>query len=102
VSKLSKSALQPLIDKMVDWLPAWQGRLMHQSGRLTLIKTTLVVIPVYTAMSFHLPLVPQGHDKDLQSVLVDRHEGYPWREVSGSLDQGVKTSPSQQAGSHGL
>jgi hypothetical protein len=55
VSKLPKCALQLLIHKMVDWLPAWQGRLMHRCGRLTLIKTMLAMTLVYTGISFHLP-----------------------------------------------
>jgi hypothetical protein len=55
VSKLPKSALQPLVDQVVDKLPAWHGRLMHRSGQLTLIKTTLSAVPVYTSISLGLP-----------------------------------------------
>jgi hypothetical protein len=73
VSKLPKSVLQPLIDKIVDWPLAWKGCLMHHSGYLTLIKTTLATTPVYLVISFHFPLVPQSDDKDLQSIPVDRH-----------------------------
>jgi hypothetical protein len=36
-------------------LPAWKGRLMHQSGQLSLIKSTLDAIPVYITMSQELP-----------------------------------------------
>jgi hypothetical protein len=39
VSKLPKSALQPLLDDMADMLLMWHDRLMHQSGCLTLIKS---------------------------------------------------------------
>jgi hypothetical protein len=53
--KLPKAAFQLLIDKMADKLPAWRGRLMHRSGRLTLIKTTLAAIPVYSAISHAFP-----------------------------------------------
>jgi hypothetical protein len=48
VSKLPKTAWQPLVDRIVDRLLAWQGQLMHRSGCLTLIKTTLTATPVYT------------------------------------------------------
>jgi hypothetical protein len=54
-TKLSKSALQPLTDRMANRLPAWKGRLLHRSGRLTLIKTTLAVMPIYTTISHNLP-----------------------------------------------
>jgi hypothetical protein len=52
--KLPKATLQPLTDKMADKLPAWKGRLMHWSSRLTLIKSTLAAIPIYMAISHAL------------------------------------------------
>jgi hypothetical protein len=55
VAKLRKSALQPLLDKAADCLPAWKGRLLHRSGRLTLVRMTLSAIPIYTAISTELP-----------------------------------------------
>jgi hypothetical protein len=41
---------------MADKLPTWHGHLMHRSGRLTLIKTTLAAIPVYMTISHALPM----------------------------------------------
>jgi hypothetical protein len=55
VSKLPKSAIQLLVDRVADKLSAWRGHLMHQSRRLTLIKTTLCAVPVYTSISLGLP-----------------------------------------------
>jgi hypothetical protein len=55
VYKLPHSSLQPIADKMAGKLPAWKGRLLHRSGRLTLIKTTLAAIPVYTTISIEFP-----------------------------------------------
>jgi hypothetical protein len=46
VSRLSRSSFQPLVDRVVDKLTAWRGRLMHRSGRLVLIKTTLSAVSV--------------------------------------------------------
>jgi hypothetical protein len=66
VSKLPKTTLQPLVDRVADKLPALHGRLMHRSGRLTLIKTTLSAIPVYTSISLCLP---QWLRKALQKVM---------------------------------
>jgi hypothetical protein len=54
--KLLKSALQPLLYKMSDKLLAWKGRLMNRTGGLTLIKTTLSAMPLYTmTISVELP-----------------------------------------------
>jgi hypothetical protein len=55
VTKLPKSTLQPLANKVTDWLPTWKGKLMHRSGRLVLSKTTLSSIPVYTSICLKLP-----------------------------------------------
>jgi hypothetical protein len=54
VCKLLKSSLLVLVDQMGDCLLAWKGRLLHRSGRLSVIMSTLVTIPVYTAMSQEL------------------------------------------------
>jgi hypothetical protein len=55
VMRLPESALQPLLDCVADKLPSWKGRLMHRSSRLTLIKTTMSVVPVYTSINIGLP-----------------------------------------------
>jgi hypothetical protein len=83
VSKLPKSALQPLLDDMADRLPVWRGKLMHMSGRLTLIKMTSAVIPIYTVISFHLPLVPEGDVQDFHGFPLDGHRGHARREMPG-------------------
>jgi hypothetical protein len=56
VTKLPRTALQPLADEVADQLPTWKGKLMHRSGRLVLIKTTLSSMSVYTSISIELPL----------------------------------------------
>jgi hypothetical protein len=55
IKKLPRSALQPLADKVAHRLPTWQGKLMHRSGRLVLVKTMMSSIPVYTSISIELP-----------------------------------------------
>jgi hypothetical protein len=52
--KLPKSALQPLVDKVADNLPTWKGQLLQCTGRLTLIRTTLSTIQVFTTISIEL------------------------------------------------
>jgi hypothetical protein len=44
-----------MVDKVADKLPAWEGRLMHRSGRLALIKSTLVAMHVYITITITLP-----------------------------------------------
>jgi hypothetical protein len=55
VTKLPKSAWQPLVDDIAHRLPTWKGRLMHRSGCMTLITTTLATIPAHTTFSLELP-----------------------------------------------
>jgi hypothetical protein len=55
ITKLPKSTFQPLIDRMVDALPTWKGRLMNKFGQLTLVKMTLSVMPTHTAICLELP-----------------------------------------------
>jgi hypothetical protein len=55
VTKLPRSAWQPLIDSVADKLPTWKGKLLHKSGRTTLIKSTLAAVPVHTSIGLELP-----------------------------------------------
>jgi hypothetical protein len=55
VFKLPKIAWQPLLDRVGDRLATWRGRLLRCSGRLTLIKTTMAAIPIYTCIAVGIP-----------------------------------------------
>jgi hypothetical protein len=55
VTKLPRSALESLVDRMANKLPTWKRNMMNHSGRLTFIKTTLVAMPIYTSISLGLP-----------------------------------------------
>jgi hypothetical protein len=54
-TKLLKCVWQLLLDKVADKLPLWKGQLLQCTGRLTLIRTTLSAIPMFTAISLELP-----------------------------------------------
>jgi hypothetical protein len=54
IAKLPKASLQPLVDKMADKLPLWKGNIMNHSGRLALIKTTLIAMTFYTTICIKL------------------------------------------------
>jgi hypothetical protein len=55
VAKLPWLALQPLVDRVTDRLPSLKGWLLHHSGCLMLIKTTLSTILIYTSINIGLP-----------------------------------------------
>jgi hypothetical protein len=55
VTKHPRSAWQPLIDSVADKLPTWKGKLLHKSGRTTLIKSTLAAVLVHTSIGLELP-----------------------------------------------
>jgi hypothetical protein len=66
-----KSELQPLVDCVADRLLAWKGHLMHCNGCLTLIKTTLFVVPVYTSIGTGLdPWIIRGLQKIMKAFLL--------------------------------
>jgi hypothetical protein len=47
--------LQPLVNKVVDYLPFWKDQLMNHSGHLALIKSTLSASMTHLAISLNLP-----------------------------------------------
>jgi hypothetical protein len=87
ISSLPKVAWQRLIDTMMDKLSAWKGRLMYKSGRLALIKSTLVTVSVHTAIGLELPAwVRNAMVEDNAQFLVDGH-GFSARwEMHGCLE----------------
>jgi hypothetical protein len=54
IYKLPRFAFQPLIDRMAGRLPVWKGQLLHRSGRLVQIKTTLTAMPIHATISVEL------------------------------------------------
>jgi hypothetical protein len=65
---------QPLVDKVVNRLLPWKGQLMHHSGQVMLIKTTLVDIPVYTTIAQSLP-------QWLLNALVNVMKAFLWSSI---------------------
>ena len=54
LTSLSKSDLQPLVDKVANRLPTWKASLLNKAGRTVLIKSTLSAIPTHTALAVNL------------------------------------------------
>jgi hypothetical protein len=48
---LPRAAMQPLVDKVANWIPAWKGRLLNRSSRLVLVQSTLCAILVHISMA---------------------------------------------------
>ena len=53
--RLSKTDLQPLVDKIAGHVPTWKASLLERSGRLVLLDSTLTATPVYHMLSLDLP-----------------------------------------------
>jgi hypothetical protein len=45
--KLKREDIQPVVDKTINRIPEWKGRLLSYSARQTLLKACLTSIPIY-------------------------------------------------------
>jgi hypothetical protein len=68
VTKLPKAAL---VDRITDRLLMWKGWLMHHSGCLALIKSTLTSIPIYTLISIGMPTWMHNALQKIMRVSID-------------------------------
>lgn len=53
--RLTKTDLQPYLDKIADALPAWKASLMVTSGRLVLVRAVLTAIPLHLLITLDVP-----------------------------------------------
>ena len=54
--KITAAQLQYMVDKMADKLPAWQARLLYRDGRLELLRSTSMSMPIHAMMALDLPI----------------------------------------------
>jgi hypothetical protein len=54
LKKISKSQVQPIIDKIADQLPGWKADLMTRVGRKVLVQVMLTVMMIYLTMAMDL------------------------------------------------
>jgi hypothetical protein len=81
-SYLPKSQYIPLIEKVAAKVPAWQGPPMNKSDHLTLVKSTISIMPIYLMMSYSLPnWVVKEIDKICRNFLWTRTDSV----VSGEM-----------------
>ena len=52
--RLSGEALQPVVDRITNKLPTWKVAMMPRAGRLALIRSVLVTIPLHQVIVFSL------------------------------------------------
>jgi hypothetical protein len=52
--RLPRAAMQPLVDKVMNRIPAWKGSILNRSGRLVLLQSTLCAIPVHISMALRV------------------------------------------------
>lgn len=53
--KLRREDIQPIVDKVLNRIAGWKGRLLSCGGRLTLLKACLVSIPIYLLSVIKFP-----------------------------------------------
>jgi hypothetical protein len=54
-SKLRREGIQPIVDKVINIIFGWKGRLLSYGARLTLLKACLASIPVYLMYVIKFP-----------------------------------------------
>ena len=53
--KLTKTQIQPIIEKIADKLPSWKSELLTKAGRLILVQFVLTSMLIYIVMALDLP-----------------------------------------------
>jgi len=55
IKKLTRSQLQPIIDRVADQLPGWKADLLNRAGRAILVQHVLTAMLIYVASALDLP-----------------------------------------------
>jgi hypothetical protein len=53
--KLKREDIEHIVDKIMNMIPRWQGRLLSQAARLALLKACLASIPLYLMSAIKFP-----------------------------------------------
>jgi hypothetical protein len=52
---LKSEDIQPIVDKIINKIPGWQGKLLSHAARLALLKACLASIPIYLMSVIKFP-----------------------------------------------
>jgi hypothetical protein len=55
LDKLKREGIQPIVDKVLNRISGWKGRLLSYGARLTLLKACLASIPIYLMSLIKFP-----------------------------------------------
>jgi hypothetical protein len=55
LKKLTRSQVQPIVDRIADQLPGWKAELMSRAGRRVQVQFVLTGMLIYLAMAVELP-----------------------------------------------
>jgi hypothetical protein len=56
IRPLTKAQWQPVLDRLIDFLPAWQRGLIARHGRLLLIKSVIAAKPIHQMLVAEAPV----------------------------------------------
>ena len=54
-SKLRREDIQPVVDKLINRIAGWRGKILSTAGKLTLLKSCLASIPIYLLSVIKFP-----------------------------------------------
>ena len=54
-SKLRREDIHPVVDKLINRVAGWRGKLLSNAGKLTLLKSYLASIPIYLLSVIKFP-----------------------------------------------
>ena len=75
-SKLKREDIQPVVDKLMKRIAGWKGKLLSTAGKLTLLKSCLVSIPVYLISVIKFPKwAIECINSQMANFLWNDHEG---------------------------
>ena len=72
ITRLPKSALLPLLDKLAGYLPGWRASMLHRAGRTALIKAVLTTTSIHHLIALNCP-------KWLHKAISKLQRGFLWK-----------------------